>query len=110
MFGMIYRRRRHDSRSPHLTALVSEESCEGSHRIEAAATVRPGKARLDQLDNEIVGNQFALVYDFFCAIPNGVAAFTAARSMSPVEICGMAIFAAMNAACLPLPAPGALRV
>jgi hypothetical protein len=27
--------------------------------------------------------------------------------MSPVEICGMPYFSVMNAACVPLPAPGA---
>ena len=40
-------------------------------------------------------------------IPSGVPAFTAARSMSPVEICGMAYFAQMKVAWVPLPAPGA---
>src|SRR5688572_27063250 len=44
---------------------------------------------------------------FFAARPSGVPAFTAARSMSPVEICGMPYFWQMNAACVPLPAPGA---
>src|SRR5688572_29073014 len=44
---------------------------------------------------------------FFAARPSGVPAFTAARSMSPVEICGMPNFWQMNAACVPLPAPGA---
>ncbi len=39
--------------------------------------------------------------------PSGVPAFTAARSMSPVEICGMPYFWQMNAACVPFPAPGA---
>ena len=39
--------------------------------------------------------------------PSGVPALTAARSMSPVEICGMPYFWQMKAACVPLPAPGA---
>src|SRR5260221_9526963 len=43
---------------------------------------------------------------FFAARPSGVPALTAARSMSPVEICGMANFFASTAACVPLPAPG----
>src|SRR6185436_7542823 len=43
---------------------------------------------------------------FFAATPRGVPAFTAARSMSPVEICGMANFSRRNLACVPLPAPG----
>src|SRR2546430_2334956 len=43
---------------------------------------------------------------FFAASPSGVPAFTAARSMSPVEICGMPNFSRMKAACVPLPAPG----
>src|SRR5205807_1836216 len=43
---------------------------------------------------------------FFAASPRGVPAFTAARSMSPVEICGMPNASLMNAACVPLPAPG----
>src|ERR1700722_893026 len=42
----------------------------------------------------------------FAAVPNGVPALTAARSMSPVEIFGMPNLAAMKAACVPLPAPG----
>src|SRR5438105_4050354 len=41
------------------------------------------------------------------ARPNGVPALTAARSMSPVEICGMPYFWQMKLACVPLPAPGA---
>ena len=43
---------------------------------------------------------------FFAASPSGVPAFTAARSMSPVEICGMPNASVMKAACVPLPAPG----
>src|SRR4051812_7813711 len=46
---------------------------------------------------------------FFAATPSGVPAFTAARSMSPVEICGMPNFALMKPACVPLPAPGGPR-
>src|SRR6185437_2258082 len=42
----------------------------------------------------------------FAASPSGEPAFTAARSMSPVEICGMPYASRMNAACVPLPAPG----
>ena len=45
--------------------------------------------------------------NFFASRPSGVPALTAARSMSPVEICGMPNFCEMNAACVPLPAPGA---
>ena len=44
---------------------------------------------------------------FLAARPSGVPALTAARSMSPVEICGMPNFWQMKAACVPLPAPGA---
>ncbi|MNY68068.1 hypothetical protein D3C86_2057740 [compost metagenome] len=44
---------------------------------------------------------------FLASMPSGVPAFTAARSMSPVEICGMPNFSQMNLACVPLPAPGA---
>jgi len=44
---------------------------------------------------------------FLAATPSGVPAFTAARSMSPVEICGMPNFLQMKAAWVPLPAPGA---
>src|SRR4051812_47401332 len=43
---------------------------------------------------------------FFAATPSGVPALTAARSMSPVEICGMANFLRMKFAWVPLPAPG----
>src|SRR5665213_6032 len=43
----------------------------------------------------------------FAARPSGVPALTAVRSMSPVEICGMAKRLQMTAACVPLPAPGA---
>src|ERR1700694_3960120 len=39
--------------------------------------------------------------------PSGEPAFTAARSMSPVEICGMPNFSLMKVAWVPLPAPGA---
>ena len=46
---------------------------------------------------------------FFAATPSGVPALTAARSMSPVEICGMPNFWQMKVACVPLPAPGAPR-
>src|SRR5258708_22090026 len=46
---------------------------------------------------------------FFAAAPSGVPAFTAARSMSPVEICGMPNFSLMKVACVPLPAPGGPR-
>ncbi len=42
----------------------------------------------------------------FAASPSGVPAFTAARSMSPVEICGMPNASLMNVAWVPLPAPG----
>ncbi len=44
---------------------------------------------------------------FLAASPSGVPAFTAARSMSPVETCGMPYFWQMKAACVPFPAPGA---
>ena len=48
----------------------------------------------------------ASMYDFaFC--PSGVPAFTAARSMSPVEMCGSLNSSTSLAACVPLPAPGA---
>src|SRR2546422_7607456 len=46
---------------------------------------------------------------FFAAMPSGVPAFTAARSMSPVEICGMWKRSLMKLACVPLPAPGGPR-
>jgi hypothetical protein len=46
---------------------------------------------------------------FFAATPSGVPALTAARSMSPVEICGMPYFWQICVACVPLPAPGAPR-
>src|SRR5688572_15583439 len=46
---------------------------------------------------------------FFAATPSGVPAFTAARSMSPVEIWGMPNFSRMKFACVPLPAPGGPR-
>ncbi len=42
----------------------------------------------------------------FAASPSGVPALTAARSMSPVEICGMPYARVMNVAWVPLPAPG----
>src|SRR5882672_9670126 len=42
----------------------------------------------------------------FAASPSGVPALTAARSMSPVEICGMPNLSRMKAAWVPLPAPG----
>ncbi len=42
----------------------------------------------------------------FAARPSGVPAFTAARSMSPVEICGIAYFRVMKVAWVPFPAPG----
>ena len=43
---------------------------------------------------------------FFAASPNGVPAFTAPRSMSPVEICGMPYAWQIKLACVPFPAPG----
>ena len=46
---------------------------------------------------------------FFAARPIAVPALTAARSMSPVEICGMPYFWQICVACVPLPAPGAPR-
>src|SRR5213083_78497 len=46
---------------------------------------------------------------FFAARPMGVPAFTAARSMSPVEICGILNRSLMKFACVPLPAPGGPR-
>src|SRR5882672_4184727 len=46
---------------------------------------------------------------FFAARPSGVPAFTAARSMSPVEICGMPKCLVRYVACVPLPAPGGPR-
>src|SRR6266571_1961834 len=46
---------------------------------------------------------------FFAAIPSGVPALTAARSMSPVEICGMRKCSLMKPAWVPLPAPGGPR-
>src|SRR6266850_3790428 len=46
---------------------------------------------------------------FFAATPSGVPALTAARSMSPVEICGIPNFSQMKPACVPLPAPGGPR-
>ena len=44
---------------------------------------------------------------FLASIPNGVPALTAARNISPVEICGIPNFSHINLACVPLPAPGA---
>jgi hypothetical protein len=44
---------------------------------------------------------------FLAANPIGEPALTAARSMSPVEICGIANLSQMKVACVPLPAPGA---
>src|SRR6266852_5847111 len=46
---------------------------------------------------------------FFAARPSGVPAFTAARNMSPVEICGMRKCSLMKLAWVPLPAPGGPR-
>ena len=46
---------------------------------------------------------------FLAAMPSGVPALTAARSMSPVEICGMPNFSLMKVAWVPLPAPGGPR-
>ena len=43
---------------------------------------------------------------FFAFRPSSVPALIAARSMSPVEICGMPYFLVMKLACVPLPAPG----
>src|SRR3990172_5357383 len=43
---------------------------------------------------------------FFVFRPSSLPALTAARSMSPVEICGMPYFWVMKPACVPLPAPG----
>src|SRR5450631_1794483 len=43
---------------------------------------------------------------FFAAIPSGVPALTAERSISPVEICGMPYASLTKAAWVPLPAPG----
>ena len=43
----------------------------------------------------------------FAFCPSGVPAFTAARSMSPVEMCGVPNSSTSLAACVPLPAPGA---
>ena len=43
------------------------------------------------------------------ARPIAVPAFTAARSMSPVDICGIPKRWQMKVACVPLPAPGAPR-
>ena len=42
---------------------------------------------------------------FFAARPISLPALTAARSMSPVEICGMPYFLQMKVAWVPLPAP-----
>jgi hypothetical protein len=42
----------------------------------------------------------------FAFIPSSLPALIAARSMSPVEICGMPYFLQMKLACVPLPAPG----
>ena len=39
--------------------------------------------------------------------PRAVPAATAARNMSPVEICGIPIFSIISFACVPFPAPGA---
>ena len=44
---------------------------------------------------------------FLAANPMGEPVFTAARSMSPVEIWGIPYFWQMKVACVPLPAPGA---
>src|SRR3954462_1857172 len=46
---------------------------------------------------------------FPASIPRGVFAARAARSMSPVEICGMPNFSRMKLAWVPLPAPGGPR-
>src|ERR1044071_6979720 len=46
---------------------------------------------------------------FPASIPRGVFAARAARSMSPVEICGMPNFSRMKFAWVPLPAPGGPR-
>ena len=40
------------------------------------------------------------------AMPNSVPAFTAARNMSPVEICGIPKCSLMKLAWVPFPAPG----
>jgi hypothetical protein len=47
-----------------------------------------------------------LSISFLAATPSGVPALTAARSMSPVDIWGIANFCVMNVACVPFPAPG----
>src|SRR5581483_5390532 len=46
---------------------------------------------------------------FFAARPSGVPALAAARSISPVAICGMPKRRLMNSACVPFPAPGGPR-
>jgi hypothetical protein len=61
---------------------------------EAVGAVGLRDAFLDQADDDVVADQAAASITFLAARPSGVPALTAARSMSPVEICGNAVLLA----------------
>jgi hypothetical protein len=56
---------------------------------EALGAVGLRQPLLDQADDDVVADQPPASITFLAATPSGVPALTAARSMSPVEICGM---------------------
>ena len=60
----------------------------------------------DQLDHQLVGDELAALEDRLARAARArCRAATAARSMSPVAMCGMPYSAAIRFACVPLPAP-----
>ena len=56
----------------------------------AVAAIGLAQAVAHQPDDDFVGHQPPESMTFFAESPSGDPAFTAERSMSPVEICGMA--------------------
>ena len=60
----------------------------------------------DDADDDVVGDESPRSMIALALRPTGVPAATAARSMSPVESCGMPSRSTRRTAWVPLPAPG----
>ena len=87
--------------STSISSTKSRATPETAHRLRlgngarkaveqvAVLAIQVLQALLHEADDDVVGDELPRVHDLLGGEPSGVPAFTAARSMSPVEICGI---------------------
>ena len=94
--------------------------CKIAFKRSACGTVRgkPSKTKpsavqaqpvLDQADDDIIGNETAMLRDLGRLHPEGGAEVLSRRRMAPGEVTGIAKCRVIISACVPFPEPGAPR-